>query len=192
MESGKYNHEKYAQISKAYHAEDERLGRMFDFAEEKHRGQLRKDGITDFIMHPINSERRIRELGGSIPQRMGGLGHDTVEDCDATIEEVFEKFGPEVGYYVMYMTREDGMWRDTYLDRIAQADPKMQLIKLADVENNMSTVEQLKISSQVRYVEESKRYYLPIAEKISQNLYTSISGLVDNVIKRLGLEGLVA
>src|SRR5690606_6564329 len=81
----------------AYLAPDDRrrLEDAYVFAEHAHRGMLRRSG-EPFINHPVAVTEILAEMRLDIHALQAGLLHDTVEDTDATFEQVEEHFGPAV------------------------------------------------------------------------------------------------
>jgi (p)ppGpp synthase/HD superfamily hydrolase len=75
------------------------LLRALDFAAGKHSGQLRKSGDgTPYINHPIAVARILAEEGQvtDADVLMAAVLHDTLEDTDATREELVSQFGSVV------------------------------------------------------------------------------------------------
>ncbi len=80
------------------------IGRAFEFAYQLHEGQYRKSGEL-YISHPVAVAGLLRDLGGSPAMIAAGFLHDVVEDTDVTIEEIEERFGPEVRLLVEGVTK---------------------------------------------------------------------------------------
>ena len=77
----------------------DRLVLAADFAARKHRDDRRKDAEkTPYINHPIGVAKILTDEGQvtDVNTLIGALLHDTVEDTDATFEEIEELFGAEV------------------------------------------------------------------------------------------------
>ena len=67
----------------------QRLYRAFTYADAEHKGQLRKDG-TPYITHPLAVAEIVADLGQDADSVIAALLHDTIEDTNATHEEVVE------------------------------------------------------------------------------------------------------
>ncbi|MBI4095585.1 MAG: bifunctional (p)ppGpp synthetase/guanosine-3',5'-bis(diphosphate) 3'-pyrophosphohydrolase [DPANN group archaeon] len=173
------------------------LERAEKFAAYKHRNQKRKDGKTPYIAHPIAVAEIIKSAGITDGVSVASaLLHDTVEDTDATLEEICREFGPEVAHYVCLLTRVRGDDRDAYHERIVYASPKeVQIIKLADVLNNLSTLDNIadaaakeKFRKNVTHALE--KYYLPLAKKISPRIYNSLKLEIRGLANKSGAAAL--
>lgn len=72
---------------------EEKYGIYLKIAEELHRGQFRKDGITPYFTHVLNVTKNARMLAGkdSFYTITLAIFHDTIEDCDITIDELINK-----------------------------------------------------------------------------------------------------
>ena len=64
----------------------------FEFAAKAHGAQMRKDG-SPYITHPLEVAHLVAELGLDADSIMAALLHDTIEDTDATHEEVAKQIG---------------------------------------------------------------------------------------------------
>jgi guanosine-3',5'-bis(diphosphate) 3'-pyrophosphohydrolase len=77
------------------------------YAADKHSTQRRKDAAaTPYINHPILVARVLMREGGLSDESLliAAILHDTVEDTDATVDEIRGKFGPEVASLVGEVT----------------------------------------------------------------------------------------
>ncbi len=75
-----------------------------DFASKAHKGQLRKSG-EPYIIHPIAVADTLIDWGMDIDTVLAGLLHDTVEDTDATLDEIENLFGRDVAFLVDGVTK---------------------------------------------------------------------------------------
>lgn len=80
------------------------LDHAADFATEKHKGQKRKSG-EDYIIHPLSVADTLIEWGMDIDTVLAGVLHDTVEDTDATLEDIENLFGHDVAFLVDGVTK---------------------------------------------------------------------------------------
>ena len=72
--------------------------RATDFAAIKHRDQRRKNGDIPYVNHPIGVARILIQEAGidDTATLAAAILHDTVEDTDATHEELVAEFGQEI------------------------------------------------------------------------------------------------
>lgn len=88
-----------------YREENVKIAEAIKYATEKHAsvinkdgsiGQLRKGSGLPYIVHPMEVWQILRNNNCSAIVQIAGLLHDTLEDTDATPEEIEAKFGSEV------------------------------------------------------------------------------------------------
>ena len=66
------------------------------FATQKHEGQKRKGTDIPYIVHPMEVMQILTAMDCSQDVIIAGILHDTLEDTDATLEEIKEAFGNAV------------------------------------------------------------------------------------------------
>lgn len=76
------------------------------FAVEKHSGQVRKFCFLPYILHPLEVASIVGTMTSDKEVLAAAVLHDTVEDTDATLEEIRELFGKRVALLVMTETEE--------------------------------------------------------------------------------------
>jgi guanosine-3',5'-bis(diphosphate) 3'-pyrophosphohydrolase len=77
------------------------------FACEKHKNQKRKDGITPFSEHLEGVVNRLKNLGISNQDILCTAWlHDTIENTDATFDEINEIFGNSISVLVLSLTKD--------------------------------------------------------------------------------------
>jgi GTP diphosphokinase / guanosine-3',5'-bis(diphosphate) 3'-diphosphatase len=89
----------------------EQILKVLNFAAIKHRNQRRRDKeATPYINHPIAVANLLSNVGVTDPiVIVGALLHDTVEDTDATFEELEREFGLEVSELVRELTDDKSL-----------------------------------------------------------------------------------
>lgn len=107
-----------------------------------HRGQMRKDGKTSYVVHPLAVGLILSGLGQGEDVIIAGLLHDVVEDTDVTLDDIRRRFGGKVAGLVDELTdRGEGLpWDERkrmQRDRIKSLSREAQVIKSADVLYNM-------------------------------------------------------
>ena len=127
-----------------------RVRDAFDYARSHHEGQLRKDG-SPYITHPLEVAHLVAELGLDADSIMAALLHDTIEDTDATHEEVAKRFSETVADLVegvtkltkvKYTSTEEKQMENLRKMLMAMAqDVRVILIKICDRVHNIRTLE---------------------------------------------------
>lgn len=123
------------------------IERAREFARQKHTGQVRKYTNTPYITHPAMVAQTLADLDFEETVVAAAWLHDTVEDTDATHEEIVELFGPRVAELVRQVTDvsigrpENRAFRKALdLQHLSQADAQGQSIKLADLIDNTASI----------------------------------------------------
>ncbi len=123
------------------------VDRAILFAVNAHRGQLRKDG-SPYILHPLEDAAIVGTITKDPEVLAAAVLHDTVEDTDATPEQIREGFGERVYELVMHETENkrpdlspEQTWRirkEESLALLAAAeDPAVKILWLGDKLSNM-------------------------------------------------------
>jgi RelA/SpoT family (p)ppGpp synthetase len=149
--------------------------RAFRFAEQGHRGQVRKSG-EQYIHHPIEVADTLAELQMDSRTLMAALLHDVIEDTPATKEEIIETFGEDVALLVDGVSKIGQIKFDTKEQAEAEnfrkmvmamsEDVRVMIIKLADRLHNMRTLDSMAREKQKRISKQTLEIYAPIAERL--------------------------
>ena len=78
--------------------------RAYAFSEKAHEGQFRRSG-EPYIAHPLSVAAILADLKLDLDTIATGILHDTVEDTDATIEEIKKEFGDTIASLVDGVTK---------------------------------------------------------------------------------------
>ena len=114
------------------------------FAARAHTGQLRKDGATPYVAHVFRVAMTVRDLFGCDDPvaLVAALLHDTIEDTTTDYDDLREAFGADVADLVAALTKNAALPEEErepeYDARLAAADWRARLIKLADTYDNLS------------------------------------------------------
>lgn len=155
---------------------DKQLEQAFAFAWDRHATQKRLSG-EPYIIHPVAVACLIADMGVDCPSLLAALLHDTVEDTEATLEDIRTQFGEDVGLLV------DGVTKITRLKTSASfsqrsvenirkmlfamtRDIRVIFIKLADKLHNMRTLGHMDQEKQVRIAQETLDVYAPLANRL--------------------------
>jgi guanosine-3',5'-bis(diphosphate) 3'-pyrophosphohydrolase len=123
------------------------LLRAAAFAADKHRLQRRKDAeASPYINHPLELAR-ILAVDGDIDDTAtlaAALLHDTLEDTDATREELAELFGEEIAALVAEVTDDKSLpkaqRKALQVEHAPHLSAKARRVKLADKIANLRDV----------------------------------------------------
>lgn len=126
-------------------AENALLNAAIAFAVEKHKNGLRKGTKMPYIVHPLEVLHILMLMGADKNLMAAGVLHDTVEDTDATLEEITEKFGEDVASLVASHTEKDKSlpWqkrKEIALEHLKHANKREQMLVLADKLSNMRAI----------------------------------------------------
>lgn len=156
------------------------IGRAVEYAKEKHVDQRRASG-EPYISHPLAVAAILLEWQLDIDAIIAGILHDTVEDTDASLEDIARHFGKKVAFLVDGVTKvtaaRKGMRQiDTYLpetrDNLSKLliavgqDARVILIKLADRLHNLRTLQYLPSAKQQKIAAESLEIFARLADRL--------------------------
>ena len=127
----------------------------FDFAQEKHKGQLDDEGNDYFDAHIQKVYDILCMITKDEEILCAALLHDTLEDTKTTFEEIKEKFGDKVANLVLEVTQEGKADnKGFYFPRLKSKEAIM--IKFADRLSNISRMESWPKERQEHYLKHSK------------------------------------
>ncbi len=147
------------------------------FGRDKHILQKRASGEPYFI-HPLHVALILAEKRLDYATILTGLLHDTVEDTDATLAELEEKFGKDVAFLVNGVTKIDEVnaeyskqdlngenLRKLLLNSLQ--DIRVLIVKLADRLHNMRTIGHVgSAKKREQKARETIEIYVPLADQI--------------------------
>jgi (p)ppGpp synthase/HD superfamily hydrolase len=89
-------------------AESELIGKALEMAEAAHAGQTRRgSGGMAYIHHPVAVAELLAANGFEEQAVAAALLHDVVEDSEASVEDVAERFGQPVADLVAALTEDE-------------------------------------------------------------------------------------
>jgi GTP diphosphokinase / guanosine-3',5'-bis(diphosphate) 3'-diphosphatase len=162
---------------RAHHpqGDDTLIQKAYIYSSRKHEGQSRKSG-EPYLVHPIEVAHIVAKMGLDEASICSALLHDTIEDTDATREELTELFGADVAELVEGLTKLSKVAFTQREERQAESfrkmlvatarDIRVLLIKLADRLHNMKTLEHLSPEKRERIAEETRDIYAPLANRL--------------------------
>jgi GTP diphosphokinase / guanosine-3',5'-bis(diphosphate) 3'-diphosphatase len=160
-------------------ADEDMLNRAYIYAMKAHGTQTRASGEA-YFNHPLEVAAILAEMRLDSATIVAALLHDTVEDTEATHQEITEKFGPDIAALV------DGLTKIKKLDMVTKEatqaenlrklllamsrDVRVLLVKLADRLHNMRTLQHVKPEKRLRIAQETMEIYAPLAGRMGMQL----------------------
>lgn len=140
------------------------------FAALKHHGQLRKgEDPEPYIVHPIEAAQLLSEVGGVTDPDIliAALLHDTIEDTDATEEEISELFGSRVASIVVELTDDMSLPKEQrkllQQEHAPSMSPEAKQVKMCDKMSNIfdlvSNPPDWSAEQMIEYVEWGERVF---------------------------------
>lgn len=155
-----------------------KLEQAYLFARKAHEGQYRKSG-EPYIIHPVEVAIILSDLHMDVETLTAALLHDTVEDCDVTLEEVAEAFNDTVAELVNGVTKITRLEIESLTESQVKTlrkmlvamsqDIRVIVIKLADRLHNMRTLEALRADRRIFKSKETMEIYAPLANRLGMN-----------------------
>ncbi len=156
-------------------ADEGLLNKAYVYGMMKHGSQKRASG-DPYFSHPLEVAAILTDLRLDDASIAVALLHDTIEDTDATRDEIDGLFGPEIGQLVESLTKLkklDFVYKQTQqaenFRRLLLAvsdDIRVLLVKLADRLHNMRTLQHMAPEKRFRIAEETMEIYAPLAGRI--------------------------
>ncbi len=141
----------------------------FDFAAKMHVNQRRKGaGDIPYINHPIEVVKMLSETSESEDYELltAAVLHDTVEDTEATEEELIKLFGENITAIVMEVTDDMSLSkkirRELQIEHAGDLSDKAKMIKIADKACNILDI----ISTRLEWSKEKKIDYILWANEV--------------------------
>jgi GTP diphosphokinase / guanosine-3',5'-bis(diphosphate) 3'-diphosphatase len=156
-------------------ADEALLNRAYVYAMKAHGNQKRASG-DPYFAHPLEVAAILTDLKLDDATIVAAVLHDTIEDTEATREEIDKLFGHEIGALV------DGLTKIKKLDLVSKkavqaenlrklliaisSDVRVLLVKLADRLHNMRTLHYVPPAKRTRIAQETLDIYAPLAGRM--------------------------
>ena len=167
-----------AQLEGYTRPEKKLLLEAYNLARDYHQGQKRRSGEA-YITHPIAVVQILASWDVDIETLLAGILHDTIEDTEATRDEITKLFGDSVTDLVDGVTKighlriQPNAIAETSTENIRKLliamsrDIRVIIVKLADRLHNMRTIKYLPASKQQRIAQETLDVFAPIADRLA-------------------------
>ncbi|MGH6930172.1 MAG: HD domain-containing protein, partial [Dongiaceae bacterium] len=160
-------------------ADEDALNRAYVFSMKAHGSQERASG-DPYFSHPLEVASILTKMkldGASI---ITALLHDTVEDTEATLDEIELLFGKEIARLVDGVTKLSRIELQSDHSKHAEnfrklvlamsEDIRVLLVKLADRLHNMQTLDHIRdVDKRTRIARETLEIYAPLSERIGMH-----------------------
>jgi GTP pyrophosphokinase len=147
-----------------------------EFAIKAHDGMFRNNGITPYIVHPVEAAMYVLTLSRSLmypAQTVAAvLLHDVLEDCDVSEAELTRRFGEQIAGAIQRMSKVVGGVKKPPQLYFADMEgcPIASIGKIGDRVNNHGTMEGVfSPDKQLRQVQETEEFILPMAKAARRN-----------------------
>ena len=166
-----------------------KLWQAYEYGARYHEGQKRRSGESYFENHCVEVAKILAGWNMDHITIIGGLLHDTIEDTDASFDEIKENFGIDVANLVNGVTKLGGIRFSSrkaeqagnfmkMLISVAQ-DLRVIIIKFADRLHNMSTIDHMPRIKQHRIAIETRDVYAPLAHRLGMS---QVKWMLDDLI----------
>ena len=158
----------------------ETIMRAYEFGAAAHDGQKRQSGEA-YISHPVAVAQELADMHLDAQAICAAILHDVVEDTEASLADIEEKFGSEVAILVDGVSKLDQIQFRSRAEAQAESFRKMMLamiedirvilVKLADRLHNMQTLDAMPAKKKARIARETLDIYAPIANRLGINRF---------------------
>lgn len=167
----------------------ETFHKAIGFATQAHKGQYRKGDGRPYILHPMEVMLLAMNIKKSVNAFLIGtvcILHDTVEDCDVTLETIAKEFG----YAVAALVEELTLLKENYktigkTEYLKQETLKMSsyalFIKLCDRFCNVRDMASMSEEFRTNYIAET---YAILSNLENRNLTKSHRTLIKMIYKQ--------
>ncbi len=161
------------------------IERARQFATAAHAGQVRKYSGEPYITHPEKVAQLVQSVPHVTEMVQAALLHDTVEDTEATIQEIRAEFGNLVASYVLGLTNvaapgegDRGLRFLINSMHLGKQCREVQTIKVADIIHNTEFIVDQDPEFAKTYLSEKRRVLL-LLTKADSTLLASAWGIVN-------------
>ena len=184
-------------------ADEDALNRAYVYAMKAHGTQTRASG-DPYFSHPIEVAGILTDLKLDTASIVTALLHDVVEDTEASLEDLEEKFGIEIARLVDGVTKlgrlelqsEETKHAENFRKLLVamSEDIRVLLVKLADRLHNMQTLRFIGSEEKRRRIaRETMDIYAPLAERIGMHGFKDqLEDLAFAELNRDGRESVLA
>jgi (p)ppGpp synthase/HD superfamily hydrolase len=166
----------------------EKVENAIVLARQAHQEHLRDDGSPYLEEHvfavALETARFLADHtvdGSPVDAVAAALLHDVLEDQgSARVLDLKKTFGQEVSSIVQLLTKEQASQQNEldsdlereegYIRRVGSGPPIARVVKVFDRLNNLACLHKSTPSKRARYIEETRRFHLPLARELDPTL----------------------
>jgi len=147
-------------VDKAYRP----LLEAVSFAARVHDGQMRKDGRTPYVSHPVRVCLVLVEVFGITDRcaMMAALLHDALEDTTTDFDDLAEHFGANVASWAAALSKDKRLpereREEAYLRQLSAVPWQVKVCKLGDIFDNLLDSPSTSRPQQARTLRNARRY----------------------------------
>lgn len=120
------------------------LEEAIQFAMNAHKGAKRKGSDKPYILHPIETLQILSSMNADINLMIAGVLHDTLEDTDTTLLDIYDKFGVDVAALVNAHTEDKRkiwyMRKLITVDALPDESIRAKMLAMADKVANLRSM----------------------------------------------------
>ena len=160
------------------------------FAQNKHKNQKRKDGVTPFFDHLEAVVNRMKNLGITNEEVLSAAWlHDVIEHTDTTFDELNKIFGNTISVLVLSLTKNYNLSKKDietqYVSQLKNSSIQSKLIKFCDISSNLKSIQNSSLSKTQKNKQIKKLFfYLRVIKKEIieiESTYPKIREMIDSV-----------
>ena len=121
-----------------------KLEEAVQFAMDAHKGATRKGSNKPYILHPLETVQILASMDADINLIIAGVLHDTIEDTNTTLLDIYDRFGTDVAALVNGHTEDKRqiwyMRKLTTIEALPHETLRQKMLTLADKLSNMRSM----------------------------------------------------
>jgi GTP pyrophosphokinase len=168
------------------------IRKAVEFMITAHDGQFRKFNGQEYAWHPAAVAKIVRNVKSSKNKDkicIAALLHDTVEDCDVTLDDIRVQFGEMVSSIVYELTSDDDkvkeMGKANYLlNKMLRMTSYALVIKLADRLHNCSDLANGSQKFRDKYVKETRFILDGLNSRYLSDTHKKLMKMIDEEISK--------
>lgn len=114
------------------------------YAAACHKGAVRKGTDRPYILHPVETLQILSSMGADRNLLIAGILHDVLEDTDATLRDITDRFGPDVAALVNSHTEDKRqiwyMRKLHTIHKLPAENIRSKMLTLADKLSNLRSL----------------------------------------------------